>query len=155
MTRKFVLSPGTVPLFVMLLTADVTVFLAEKIAAHTAGPALGNEGNFYWQLVHIWWTWLGIGLGPVQLALWSTILKKTELSLAYSITSFGYPLTMIASVLLLKEQIGWQAWLGALFVTFGAALIGSDQKSTTEPEMRTEPEMPTQHIQPENVELKK
>jgi drug/metabolite transporter (DMT)-like permease len=116
----------------MLLSADVTVLLAEKIAARCAGQALGNEAAFYWQLVHTWWTWLGIGLGPVQLLLWSTILKRTELSLAYCITSLGYPLTMVAAVLLLKEQLGWEAWLGAAFVTFGAALIGSDQKTNSE-----------------------
>src|SRR5277367_5870318 len=130
MTWKFTLTPQTIPLFMMLLTVDVTVLLTEKIAAHTAGPALGNEGNFYWQLLHINWTWLGVGLGPVQLTLWSLILRKTDLSLAYCVTSLGYPLTMLASVLLLKEQLGWEAWLGALFVTFGAALIGSDQKPT-------------------------
>jgi len=149
MNKKPFPPPNTVSLFMMLLTADVTVLLAEKIAARSAGPALGNEGGFYWQLVHIWWTWLGIGLGPVQLTLWSTILKRADLSLAYSITSLGYPLTMVASVLLLKEQLGWQAWLGAAFVTFGAALIGSDQKSSKTPER------PTQHIQSESVELNK
>jgi drug/metabolite transporter (DMT)-like permease len=149
MKWKFSLTPQTIPLFMMLLTVDVTVLLAEKIAAHTAGPALGNEGNFYWQLLHINWTWLGVGLGPVQLTLWSMILRKTDLSLAYCITSLGYPLTMIASVLLLKEQLGWEAWLGAVFVTLGAALIGSDQKPTTEPER------PPQHVQSENLELNK
>jgi drug/metabolite transporter (DMT)-like permease len=125
-------APTTVSLFVMLLSVDVTVLLAEKIAARSAGQALGNESAFYWQLARTWWTWLGIGLGPLQLLLWSTILKRSDLSLAYCITSLGYPLTMVAAVLLLKEQLGWEAWLGAAFVTFGAALIGSDQKSNSE-----------------------
>jgi drug/metabolite transporter (DMT)-like permease len=145
MNKKLSTPPTTVSLFVMLLTADITVLLAEKIAARTAGQALGHETEFYWQLLHIWWTWLGVCLGPVQLILWTTILKRTELSLAYCITSLGYPLTMIAAVLLLKEQLGWEAWLGATFVTFGAALIGSDQK----PPPAEEPH--PQQMQPEHV----
>jgi len=142
MTRSFAPPPRTLTLFAILLSVDVTVLLAEKVAARTAGMALGHESTFYLQLTQIWWTWLGVGLGPVQLFLWTKILKKTDLSLAYCITSLCYPLTMIASVALLQEQIGWQAWVGAVFVTFGAALIGSDEKISGEKEAFAQPMPP-------------
>jgi drug/metabolite transporter (DMT)-like permease len=119
------LNPALITLFALLLCADVTVLLSEKLAALSAGTAVGQEGEFYWQLAHRGWTWLAIGLGPVQLFIWSNILKRSELSFAYCVSSLCFPATMIAANILLNEHVDLTAWFGAILVTLGAALIGS------------------------------
>ncbi len=78
--------------------------------------------------------WLGIGLGPLQLWVWTGILARTELSLAFPISSLCYPLTMVAAQLVFREQLGWQVWVGALLITLGVAIVSD---TSAEREART------------------
>jgi len=129
MSKITPITPLLVTLFALLLVIDVTALLSEKLAALSAGPAIGQEQYFYWQLLHKGWTWLALALGPVQLLIWSNILKRSDLSFAYCVSSLCFPATMLAAYILLKEHIDTCAWLGAFLVTFGAALIGSSKQS--------------------------
>jgi drug/metabolite transporter (DMT)-like permease len=139
------ITPLLVTLFALLLVADVTSLLSEKLAALSAGPAIGQEQYFYWQLLHKGWTWLALALGPVQLLIWSNILKRSDLSFAYCVSSLCFPATMLAAYLLLKEHIDACAWLGAFLFPFGAALIGSskqsDDKNSVLPSAEANPEL--------------
>ena len=103
-------------LFTLLLILDVSIMLLEKIATNH----VTTEGILlYIELIKLPWTWLALFLAPFQLFVWTKILKKTELSLAYPIASFSYPLVMLAAQLILKEHLGCKVWFGALLVTAG------------------------------------
>ncbi len=71
------------------------------------------------------WTWVGIGLALLQLWVWTGILARTELSLAFPISSLCYPLTMVAAQYVFREPLGWSVWAGALLITLGVAIVSS------------------------------
>lgn len=109
-------------LFIILLFLDVIIMLLQKIATnHSHGEGI----SFYKSLFTQGWTWLGLGLAPLQLLVWTKILARTELSIAYPVSSLSYPLTMLAAQLILKEHLNLKVWLGALLITIGVAIVGS------------------------------
>ncbi len=109
-------------LFITLFAIDVTSMLLQKIAASHGS---GQDFSFYLSLALQPWAWISLVLAPFQLLVWTKILARTELSLAYPMSSLAYPLTMFAAQIALKEHISLKIWLGALLITFGVALIGS------------------------------
>lgn len=105
-----------------LITLDVTIMLLEKLSANIASD---NGIYFYINLLCIPWTWLAIFLAAGQLWVWTRIIARTELSIAYPISSLSYPLTVLAAQLFLKEQFDLKIWIGVLFITIGVAIVGS------------------------------
>ena len=95
--------------FAVLLLLDTAAFLLQKFAsAHAQG-----EGFAYYKslLLHPW-VWLALALGPVQLWLWTRILRNTDLSLAYPLTSLSYPLTMFCAMVFFQEHLLIPVWIG-------------------------------------------
>ncbi len=109
-----------------LLVLDVAIMLFEKIAANSA---LGEGVDYYLSLLCIPWTWLALFFAASQLWVWTKILSKTELSVAYPMSSFSYPLIVLAAQIFLGEKCSLKMWLGVLFITIGVALVGSKAKS--------------------------
>jgi drug/metabolite transporter (DMT)-like permease len=109
-------------LFAALLTIDVSVLIMEKFAATTAG---GGEG-FSLRLLQIPWVWGIAVLSLMQLYVWNRILRKTDLSVAYPVSSLFFPLTMLCSVLIFHEHVSWLAWTGGVLVTLGIACFGGN-----------------------------
>ena len=109
-------------LFTLLISLDIAVRLLEKRAVI---GSLDAHAPFAISLLRQPWWWLGLALGPLQLWTWMRILARTKLSVAYPLSSIGYPLTMIAAWLIFNEHLSWQVWLGALFMTIGVAIVGS------------------------------
>ena len=114
----------TIPyrLFAILLMLDVLVLVIEKTAAL---HAKGVPASFYLRLITQPWLWCGLALGPLQLWVWTRILARTELSLAYPVSSLSYPLTMVAAQLVFRESLSLTVWVGALFITLGVAIVSS------------------------------
>ena len=130
-----------VALFALLISLDTAVRLLEKTAV--VGALLGVHTSFAFGLLKQPWWWLGLALGPFQLWTWMRILARTELNVAYSLSSLSYPLTMIAAWRLFNEHLGWQVWLGGFFMTVGVALVGSTAvpspiSQVTQPSMQPE-----------------
>ena len=109
-------------LFVILLVLDVVIMLIQKIAANQAQEV---DSSFYVSLLVQPFLWIGLGLAPLQLLVWTKILARTELSIAYPILSFSYPLTMLTAQFVLGEHLNFKVWAGALLITIGVAIIGS------------------------------
>ncbi len=121
------LSVQVVTMFVALLTIDVSVQCFEKIASQLAGDSLGNELQFYLHLLQLPWTWAVVLLSLLQLWVWMKILSKTDLSVAYPISSLCFPLTMVASIVFFHEHVSISAWLGGFLIASGIALVGGEQ----------------------------
>jgi len=109
-------------LFAALLTIDVSVLIMEKFAATTAG---GGDG-FSLRLIQIPWVWGIAVLSLMQLYVWNRILRKTDLSVAYPVSSLFFPLTMLCSVVIFHEHVSWLAWTGGVLVTLGIACFGGN-----------------------------
>lgn len=125
-------------LFVMLLTLDVSVLIFEKLGANASGTALGDELAFSWRLLQNPCIWAVVILSLLQLFVWSKILSKTDLSIAYPVSSLFFPLTMLASVGLFHEHVSWSAWLGGILITAGIAFVGSEKKAESNVEIQTD-----------------
>ncbi len=122
---------GHIPyrLFAVLLVLDVAALLIEKNAAlHAMRAAV-----FYVGLAAQPWLWLSLGLGPIQLWVWTRILARTDLSLAYPISSISYPLTMVAARLAFGEHLSLLTWCGGLLVTVGVSILGSRTAGRAQP----------------------
>lgn len=114
----------TIPykLFILLLLLDAAIMIFQKIAANSSP---GENLVFYMNLLQQPWTWFGLILSPIQLFVWTKILGRTELSIAYPVSSLSYPVTIFAAQLVLYEHVSLQVWAGALLITVGVAIIGS------------------------------
>ena len=54
---------------------------------------------------------------------WLAVLSRWPLSLAYPLLSISYIIGIIASVLVLKEKVGWVQLLGVLVIVLGVVLV--------------------------------
>ena len=107
-------------LFAVLLVLDVGRLVMEKLAAvstFNAGP------SFYLGLLRQPWLWGVVVVGPFQLWVWTRILARTKLSVAYAISSLSYPLTAGVSQLVFNDPIGCRVWSGVLLIGLGVALV--------------------------------
>jgi len=125
-------------LLVLLLAMDVTALLLQKLASTRAAAAVGAGGSeasasFYFSMIRHPWVWLAIVLAPIQLLTWTTILGALDLSIAYPITSLGYPLTMLAAAILFGERLPPTVWAGAALITLGVAIVGTGEHSAGAP----------------------
>jgi drug/metabolite transporter (DMT)-like permease len=111
-------------LFTALLCLDITTFLVEKTGS-THAAASGRE--FALAILTQPWLWLVLSLKLLQLFTWTRILATIDISLAFPLTGLAYPLTMLAAVVLLKEHLDWQVWLGGILITLGAAVLGQGE----------------------------
>jgi drug/metabolite transporter (DMT)-like permease len=109
----------------LLLALDVAVFMLQKTASLRAS---GHGVSFFASLGLQIWTWLALALGPVQLVIWTRILGRMDISLAYPLTSLAYPLTLLCAEFILGESVDRQVWMGAIMITLGAAIMGFSQK---------------------------
>lgn len=115
-------------LFSILLSLDIVSLLLDKVAANMATNAGGDNWSFYEQLIWQPALWASLAIGPLQLFIWTKILGKVELGLAYAISSLHMPLTMLAASVVLREQLTAQVWLGGIMITAGVIILGREKK---------------------------
>jgi drug/metabolite transporter (DMT)-like permease len=118
-------------LFVVLLLIDVTVLVLEKYGATAAGTAVGDEFGFTLRLAQTPWVWGVAVFSLLQLFVWNRILSKTELSVAYPISSLFFPLAMLCSVFLFHEHVSWLAWVGGILITLGIICFSPDKQKAS------------------------
>lgn len=133
-------------LFALLLTMDVSVMGLYKYAE----LALANQPDYYLKLLFSPHVWLGMGISALQLWVWTRILNRTDLSIAYPTASLAYPLTMLMAVLVFHEKLSGSVWVGAGFIVLGVMIIGAlsapeKEQSTPQPvgETQASPYPPT------------
>jgi uncharacterized membrane protein len=112
-------------LFTIFMFFETCVFLLCKA---TSVNAEGSGISYYIHIIKEPWLWMVLGLSIIQLFLWQKLLEKSELSLVYSLSSLSYPLTMILSNYIFKENLHLFVWIGGALISLGVLLIGSHSK---------------------------
>ncbi|OGH98573.1 MAG: hypothetical protein A2039_02360 [Candidatus Melainabacteria bacterium GWA2_34_9] len=108
-------------LFTIFLLMEIGVFLSHKIVSM---HATGDGFAFYLTLLSQPWIWVSLVLALIQFFLWTAVLAKSELSLAYSMSSLSYPLTMLVAAFLFKEHLSLLVWSGGGLITLGVIIVG-------------------------------
>lgn len=109
---------------VSLLIIDVIVMVCYKFAESGVSP----DQHFYRSLLFQPGLWLGLLFSLLQLWTWTRILAVAQLSLAYSIASLSYPLTMLAAQWIFSEHLNGYVWAGGLCIALGVAIVGSSSR---------------------------
>ncbi len=107
--------------FAVFLLLEVSVFISHK---YVASNAVGGGVDFYLSLLVQPYVWISLALALVQFFFWIHILSKSDLSLAYSMSSLSYPLTMLAAVVIFHETLSPLVWLGGGLITLGVIIVG-------------------------------
>ncbi len=71
---------------------------------------------------------IGLLFYGISALLWLIVLSKEELSLVYPMVAFSYVITVILSMLILKEAIPPLRWLGLSIICLGIFLIAKSAK---------------------------
>ncbi len=116
--------------FIVFLFLEVAVFVSQKYVAVNAS---GHGAGFYLSLLAQPYVWISLAFALAQFFFWIHILEKADLSMAYTMSSLGYPLIMLAAVLLFHESLSVLVWIGGGLITAGVIVVG------TEPEQEPEP----------------
>ena len=77
------------------------------------------------------WVLLGVVLLLLFFVAHTLLLSWADLSYVLLVTSIGYVLVAVLSWQLLDEAITAERWVGTIFITFGAILVGSTPASTS------------------------
>ena len=123
-SRQWVKIVPLVGLFVALLCLDISVMMLYKLVELKSVHAV-TKLQYYLSVLHQPWLYMGLGLSALQLWVWTRILARTDLSIAYPFSSLSYPLTMLAAVLFYHEFLPIKVWIGAIFISVGVSIIGS------------------------------
>ena len=68
---------------------------------------------------------LGVFAGVIGSGCYYLMLARMNLSIAYPLLSIAYLFAAFASILFLKETIGWPHWLGIGLICVGVALVST------------------------------
>lgn len=116
-------------LIIVSISFDVARELCFKIAVggeaeHSLSliPVLPHS-----KIVHARYGWTACGFlcWAVEVIIWTAVLTQLPLNIAFPLMSITYAATPLAGWLFLGETISTRRWVGAGFVTAGAAMIGS------------------------------
>jgi len=115
-------------LIILSITLDVARELCFKIAADGEAECLSSPLPApYPKISRVQYAWTAGGLlcWAVEIILWTAVLAQLPLNVAFPLMSMTYAATPLASWLFLGETVSNRRWIGAGFVTAGAAMIGS------------------------------
>lgn len=109
--------------FICFVILEVAIYLLQKkvtIANNSTGI------SFYTSYLLMPILWLTMLLGFCQFLLWTHLLKKTDLSKVYCMSSLSYPITMFISSYMFNEHLPLTVWVGGTLISLGVFLIGKD-----------------------------
>ncbi|MBN8730727.1 MAG: hypothetical protein J0L64_09315 [Acidobacteria bacterium] len=76
-------------------------------------------------------------LGVALLIVWTlarmALLSWADLTFVLPVTAIGYVLSAAAGLLLFHENVAPERWAGALLVTAGAAIVGTEKPAAPQP----------------------
>lgn len=103
----------------VLLGAGAQVFLRRGVASRNMSASPWS----YLALTRSGWIWAWGICFVLATALWLLAISVMQVSYAFPMLSFGYPVVAILSRVFLKEPIPAWRWIAIAVVTLGVALI--------------------------------
>ena len=97
----------------LIFLTDLCDTVSQLILKHSINSlnakikSLRDVFNFVISILLIPRVWVGGLLSLASLSLWLFVLSHTDLNLAFSLDSMRYILITCASVVMLKEKVGW------------------------------------------------
>lgn len=76
-----------------------------------------------WALLHNWYIMIGIPAMAVSFFALMALLSATKLSFAIPVTASSYILETALAKYILKENVDWKRWAGAVLVAIGVVLL--------------------------------
>jgi len=117
-------------LIFLLILFEVFLNVAAQVTLKIAMNHIGhfdftwsNAMPIFMQVILSPWIWLGIAIYVFSLLLWLVVLSRTQVSLAYPLTSLGYVLNAVAAYYLIGEHISFLRVTGILVIVFGVILL--------------------------------
>ncbi len=77
--------------------------------------------------------WMGLISVLFTFIIWSTVLSKTDLSVAVPVASFSYILIPLASAIFLGENVSLLRWLGVFFILAGVFFVSLSAREKETP----------------------
>ncbi|MBI3454061.1 MAG: EamA family transporter [Rhodospirillales bacterium] len=119
--------PFVLGLWVLLLAFDTGSEIAFKIGSdHVAGLDFGLD--WAWAVASSPWIVSGVAGQTGAFVVWLMILHRTPLSFAYPATALTYVTIMLASWLILNEEIDAWRWLGVTIIVAGVVMLGGRRR---------------------------
>lgn len=119
-------------MLILLLCASIGLDVARELcfklgsrAEVALSPPAAANGRTQLLSAERWWVLCGFVCWGIELLAWTCVLAQLPLNVAFPIMSLSYALTPLASLVVLKESISRQRWLGIGLITSGAAIVGS------------------------------
>lgn len=66
---------------------------------------------------------VGVALLTVWFFVWMGLLQKLDISYVFPFQGVGHLLLVFAAVIVLRERVDWQTWLGVILISCGTALV--------------------------------
>ncbi len=89
------------------------VFLKNAAAASTKAQSMQRL-----------WLAAGIACFAIEAVVWSYVLRMLEVSVAYPMSSLSFVAVTVLSLLILKERVSKERWVGVFLIIGGTALVG-------------------------------
>lgn len=119
------MTPQSLLLWLLLLAFDTGSQLCFKLGADTLGSEPMGLGWFVRALSTPWVpAALGCYLGAFLS--WLLVLRNNDLSRAFPLSAVAYVTVLLASHLLLGEQVDFGRWFGAGVIMAGVAVMGGE-----------------------------
>ncbi|MGA2444556.1 MAG: EamA family transporter [Opitutaceae bacterium] len=117
-------------IFLIVLTSvcDTINHLGLKVCANTVGfkvMGVATVIRYTLRILSMPLAWISILFSLLSLFLWLYVLTMADLSFAFSLDSMHHVFIALASRAVLKENVGWQRWLGTISIMIGIVLVAS------------------------------
>ena len=85
----------------------------------------GKNLSSVWDIIRLFFSpvvFFALCLYAATTGLWLYILSKTPMSYAYPIQALAYPIVLLVSLLLFKENLTPMKWIGVVIIVCGVAI---------------------------------
>ena len=120
------MAPLTILLLLVCVALNTIAQLLLKAGVKTLGVidfAWADLWRTVWTLVFEWHIFIGLLCYVSSVIVWLSVLSRTEVSVAYPMSSLGYVATAIAAWYLFAEPLTPTRIAGILIIIFGVYLV--------------------------------
>lgn len=113
----------------LLLVINVIIMASGQLLFKRSANYINENSDLGFPMTYITnpWFYIAISLFAVSTVIWTQILTKMPLSIAYPIVSFAYLLTVFGAFFFFQEKITHLGILGVFFIIFGISLTVLNQ----------------------------